>query len=293
MRDFNIKFGEAVAKFESAIHRFKIKKIVYRTIFRGRGLEFESYRNFGQEDDSSLIDWKATLRSNRLLAKQYIEERDLEVYFILDVSEGMIFGSRDKLKAEYAAEVVAALSHLIINSGDKVGLIMFNDGIVHFLPASRNTTQFGLFRKVLSDPNLYGGGFKCQHVLDHVLNVIKSPYAMMVLVSDFINFDLSCKNKLKMLSSKFETIALMIRDPLDNNLPKNAPQMVVQDPYSSNQMIVEPSLVADHYNAVVKKNKQILEDVFKKTDIDSVELVTDKSFVIPLVSFLKSRAGGP
>ena len=128
-----INFPRAISQFESAMHKFPVKKILYKSVFRGRGLEFESYRLHGDDDDVSLIDWKASLRANEMLAKQYVEERRLNVYFLVDVSNSMLFGSSDKLKAEFTAEFVASLSHLVVGSGDNIGLVMFSDEVVKII----------------------------------------------------------------------------------------------------------------------------------------------------------------
>ena len=89
-KKYNIKlvvnFPRAVAQFEDAMQKFPVKKILYKNIFRGKGLEFDSYRTFEPDDDSSLIDWKASLRAKQILAKRYIEERKLNVYFLVDVT---------------------------------------------------------------------------------------------------------------------------------------------------------------------------------------------------------------
>ena len=115
-----VDFAKVVSELERVMKKFKLKRILYRTIFRGKGLEFDRYRDFNPDEDASSIDWKASLKANTLLARQYIEERDLDFYFVVDVSNSMMFGSSDKLKAEYAAEIVAALGHLILNSNDNL-----------------------------------------------------------------------------------------------------------------------------------------------------------------------------
>ena len=84
----------------------------YKSVFKGRGLEFAGYRPYSTTDDASLIDWKATARTGDVLVREYIEERNLNIIFLFDVSDSMLFGSTDKLKAEYAAELVASLSSI-------------------------------------------------------------------------------------------------------------------------------------------------------------------------------------
>lgn len=287
---FSIKFSEAVSNFESAIKKVPVRKILYRTIFRGKGLEFDTYKTVEQSDDASVIDWKASLRANELLAKKYIEERDMNFYFLVDVGNSMLFGSGEKLKAEYAAEVVAALSHLILGTRDKAGLILFNDKVIKILPPSNGRTQFYIMTQFLNDSSLYGGGFDLNNVTKYLLQHVKTEHNVFFLVSDFLSFDETYQRNLLLLSTRFETVAVMVRDPFDENLPKTSLQFAIQDPHSSQQMILDPNLATQRYRESVVMQKNMIRGVFRKTRIDCIELSTDKTFVIPLVSFLKRRA---
>ncbi|MFH1521333.1 MAG: DUF58 domain-containing protein [archaeon] len=289
---FLLNFPKVISEFENAMHKFPVKKILYKVIFRGKGLEFDSYRNFSPDDDASFIDWKASLRANDLLAKKYIEERDLNIYFLVDVSNSMLFGSTNKLKAEFVAEFVVSLSHLIIGSGDNIGLVMFSDDVVKILRPAKGKNQFALFMKFLSDSSLYGGGFDLNKAIEHVLRMVNSPYTVFILVSDFIKTKKDSARELRLMGSKFETLAVMIRDPLDENLPETKYQFSVQDPYSHKQMILDPDIAAKMYRKNVIKQKGILKEMFKHSGIDLLELITDKGLVIPLSTFLKQRATG-
>ena len=283
-----IDFAHAIAEFESVMKKFRLRRILYRTVFRGKGLEFDNYRNFGPDEDASDIDWKASLRANTLLAKQYIEERDIDVYFVVDVSNSMVFGSSDKLKSEYAAEVVAALSHLVLNSNDNVGLIMWTNKAVRVIPPANSKNQIYLINNCLSDLTLYKGGFNFESMIEFLLKFIKSS-SVILLVSDFIHLNKSCEEPLKVLSTKFETVAIMVRDLLDEGLPSNMPQLVLEDPYSNNQILVDPKVASARYGVSALRQKHLVEKLFLESNIDLLGLTTDKSFVVPLVSFLKRR----
>jgi len=291
-RKFLINFPKAISEFENAMHKFPVKKILYNNIFRGRGLEFDSYRVFEPDDDATLIDWKASLKTNDVLARKYIEERDLNIYFLVDVSNSMLFGSSKKLKAEFTAEFIASLAHLIIGSGDKIGLVMFNDDVVKILRPSSNKNQFALFTKFLSDPNLYGGGFDLDKSIKYVLKTIKSSYTVFIVVSDFIKTRKDNIGSLRLIGSRFETLAVMIRDPLDENLPKTKYQFAIQDPYSGRQMILDPEVAAERYHKIVIKQKEMIKQMLKRSKIDLLELMINEGFAIPVSGFLKKRAMG-
>ena len=288
--EFKVNFPGAIAALEAALHKFSVKRILYDKLFRGRGLEFDSYRQFESFDDADMIDWRATLRANEFLAKKYIQERDLHVYFLVDVSNSMLFGSGDKLKSEYVAEMVCALSHLIFTSGDRIGLVMFNGDIIKVLHPSNSKNQFSLFMKYLSDSSLYGGSFDLNKAIEHVLGLVKFPYTVFFVVSDFIKVRKDSERSLRLMGSKFETVAVVVRDPMDEKLPKTGHQLSLQDPYSGRQMVMDPSISADRYEKLAMRQKAGLKDVFKKSQIDCLELMTDKSFAYPTSTFLKVRA---
>lgn len=289
---FVLNFPKAIASFENAMQKFPVKKILYRSIFRGKGLEFDSYRAFEPDDDSSMIDWKASLRANQLLAKKYIEERDLNVYFLVDVSNSMLFGSGSKLKAEFAAEFVASLSHLILGSGDKIGLVMFSDKVVKILRPSSGKNQFALFTRALSDSSLYGGGFDIDKAIDFSLRNINTPYTIFILVSDFIKTKKSNLRDLKLIGNRFETLAVVIRDRLDENLPRTKFQFSIQDPYSGRQMILDPEIASERFRQSAIRQKNLVFQMFKDSNIDHIELKTDENFSVPLSSFLRGRSKG-
>ena len=283
-----VEFAKTISAFESAMKKFKLKRILYRTVFRGKGLEFDRYRDFEPGSDASTIDWRASLKANTLLARQYIEERDLDFYFVVDVSSSMMFGSSDKLKAEHAAEVVAALTHLVLNSNDNVGLILWTDKAIKVIPPTNSKNQLYLINDALSNIELYGGKFNFETLVEFLLKLIKSS-SVIVLVSDFIHLDKHCEEPLGVLSAKFETIAVMVRDILDEGLPSDLPPIVLEDPYSSNQILVDPKIASARYGISTLRQKRLVEKLFLDSNIDLLELTTNESLVVPLVSFLKGR----
>ncbi len=289
-KKFELNFPKAISEFESALKTFQLQKVVYRRLFRAKGLEFNSYRKFEPDDDAALIDWKASLRANDLLAREYIEEGDKEIYFILDVSNSMLFGSNKKLKSEYAAEMFAALAHLILTSRDKVGLIMFSNNLVKIIRPGNGLKHFFILSKFVSNPELYGGGMDLEQALLEVFKLVQSSYAAVIIISDFIHIKTNFARILRMISLKYETIALMVRDKFDEELPNIAQQLVIQDPYSKKQLVIDQKLVSKRYNENALRQKQKMEKIFQESGVDYLDLKIDKSFVIPLVAFLKSRA---
>lgn len=286
-----VDYVKAVSQFERAMKKFEVKRIIYRSLFKAKGLEFDSYRTFDADDDASRIDWKASLRANDLLVRSYVEEGDLDIYFVVDVSSKMLFGSENKLKAEYAAELVISLSHLILDSDDNPGIIMFNDRAVKLIRPSRSKNQLRIMDKFLSDPELYGGEFNFKNAIEYVLKTVKSKFSVVIFLSDFIHLKKDFEKDMRLLTAKFEALAFMIRDPIDDSMPRTSQQFILEDPSSGRQMVVNPSMIAEEYMVNALRQKLAVKKLLQESDVDILELHTNHEFVMPLVSFLKSRVG--
>jgi uncharacterized protein (DUF58 family) len=228
MEKLKADIGNSVADLQSYVKDFELKVKLYKSLFKGKGIDFDGYRDYAPGDDASVIDWKASKRSNSILVKQYVEEKNAKVTFAIDVSKNMLAGSTSKLKAEYNAEVVASLTYLMLKSGYKVGFILFGDEIVNYFEPSKKMDQFYLIIDYLTNPENYSGRAKYDKMADYVLNNTAKSDAI-ILVSDFIDFDKNIENKLGLLSNNTEILALMIRDPLDNSLPNYNGEIVFED----------------------------------------------------------------
>jgi uncharacterized protein (DUF58 family) len=290
MYQMNVDVLELAKKVNIALSILVENKIIsrYRSVFRGKGLEFDGYRLYTSNDDSQLIDWKATVRSNQTLVKQFHEERNLNVNFLIDVSSSMVFGSGDKLKCEYAAELIASLSNFILIAGDNVGLFLFNDNITTTLPCKGGKNQFYMILKTLVDSKQYGGGYDLPGALHHILSTGKKK-SLLFIVSDFIGLNAGWEETVKLASGKFDVIGVMIRDPRDRQLPRNVGQVVISDPYSGRTMLIDPDEVGDDYEMYVKQEEENIERGFKNNNADFVMFPTDQPIVKPLVNFLKRR----
>lgn len=261
----------------------------YKSVFKGKGLEFSEYRPYDRNDDASMIDWKASKRSNQLLIRQYEEERDINVFFLVDCSSSMVFGSTKKLKNEYAAEVVASLSYSILDAGDSVGLAMFSDKIVRDIYPGKGKGHFYALMKNLTEPNHYGGGYNVGVVADFILNYLKQT-TVVIIVSDFIGLDEDSLEKLRFISTKFDTIGMMVRDPRDRELPDGVGQVVIEDPYSKQSLLIEPELIREVYEDEMKKQENHVEEIFLKNRSDFLLLPTDQSFIKPILNLFMGRA---
>ncbi len=286
----NVNVPRAITEFEAAAKEFELKEKLYRIIFRGKGLEFDKYRDYAPDEDATSIDWKASLRANKLIAKQYIEERDLNIVFVFDISENMLLGSADKLKCEYAVEIFAALAHLIISSNDRVGIVLFGDEIKNFIPPKGGTNQFFNIVDILSDPSTYSGGSRIDKLLKFILAYLGKNVDVVIFISDFIRMNDRVLNDLFLVSHKFESVAIMVRDMLDKTFPEIDRELVIEDPITKEQVLINPKMIKQIYEKSALERDRVVKSIFRKANIDLLELMTNKTFAFDLAGFLSERA---
>lgn len=261
----------------------------YKSVFRGQGIEFESYRTYNQDDDASLIDWKASNRAGQLLVKEFVEERNLNVFIMVDVSSSMIFGSHTILKNEYAAEVAASLCYAILNAGDNVGYALFSETIVAKEFPKRGPSQFYMFSKTLVDPSYYGGTFDLAEAMQFALHYLKSQ-SVVIVISDFIGLKGDWKKYMKLVSRKFDLVCISIKDPHDKTLPKEPGNVVVEDPFSDDQLVIDPSVLKSKYENYVRGEEKALQNYLREINAEYLDLDTSRPYVTPLMAFFRKRA---
>ncbi len=289
-KKLNADIPGSIALFQSVMRSFELKRKLYRTIVRGRGLEFNGFREYTPQDDAKQIDWKASKRANQLLVREYIEEENLKIVLIIDVGDNMVFGSTEKLKCEYAAEVVAALSNLILTSRDRVGYMFFSDRVKEYVTPSRGDKHFWGFMNTLTDASLYGGVSNIEKALEFAMKYVDHSVSSIVIISDFIKLSQKAKDDLAIISKKYETMAIMIKDPLDKTLPDIPGEVIIEDTASKQRILINPQIAKKSYERYTLEQEKEVKKTFRERGIDLIELTTDKPFVADLAIFLKERS---
>ena len=263
----------------------------YRILFRSSGLEFAGYKEYVPgEDDASKIDWKASLKSNKIYVKQYEEERNLNLFILFDSSSSMLFGTQEKLKSEYAAIVAGTLAFAGVEVGDNIGFAMFNEKIVNFLEPIQDITQYYQILRLLSDKKNYGGSCKMQEALSFVLNNVHERTALFI-ISDFIGVG-DMEDGIKMCAGKFDKVfGLMIRDPKDEFLPKEIGYVSFSDPFSNKVITVNIDKIKDKFEEAAKRQSQLVEKAFLDAGAGFIKIYTDKPFAEPMIKYLQFIEG--
>jgi len=213
---------------------------------------FESFRDYSNSEDAASIDWRASSRAGKLLVREYLEERNLEVFFLVDSSYSMVFGSEKKLKHEFAAELISSMAFAILQKGDSVGLGMFCENVRAFVPPSHGMVQYRKLLRQLTDPKNYDGPCDFGEATRLCMQRLK-PNTIIFLITDFLQIEDGWEQPLKVASRKFELIPLLIRDPRDSELPQGVGQIMVENAYTGEQMLVDASSIREQYSRVSKE----------------------------------------
>lgn len=290
-RKLNLDIAGAVSELEILLKKVLPKNVMYQLLL-SKGLEFDGYRDYSQTDDAVNIDWKASVRGKKLLVRKYIEERDLKFMLIVDVSDNMVFGSTEKLKCEYVAELSAALAHLILTTGDRIGFVLFNDEIVKMRLPELGVKQFEIFVDYLSNPSTYGRKADLNKVLEVLIESLNRDTSMLFFISDFIKVNESYKKNFELLASLFETAAIIVRDPLDKSFPELNKEVVIENPETGEKLLINPKIAKRIYEKNAAMQLNLVKQIFRDFNIDFLELSTDKPFFEEFAGFLKERIRG-
>ncbi|HEX55221.1 MAG TPA: DUF58 domain-containing protein [Candidatus Altiarchaeales archaeon] len=260
----------------------------YQILFRGSGIEFAGLREYvPEQDDATKIDWKASLRAKKLYVKQFEDERDLDVYILLDVSNSMLLGTQEKLKSEYAAVVAGTLAYAAVESGDNVGFAMFNDDIIIALDPVGDISQYYKILRLIVDPRNYGGNCDLGKSLSYLINMV-ADRTILFIISDFIGIGDGWEDALKMIGGKLDRVlGIMIRDIRDTFMPPGMGCMRFSDPFSDNVLSVNTDKIREKFEKLAKEQETKVESEFRNSGLGFVKIYTTKPFVKPLISQLE------
>jgi uncharacterized protein (DUF58 family) len=259
----------------------------YASGFKGKGFEFDGFRKYTFADDASRIDWKTSARSDRLLIKEFVEERNIDVFFVVDVSSKMMLGSTKRLKTEYVADLVASLAHTILRAGDRVGLMLFSDKVTKIVYPTNGMKHFHSLSDSLSNLSFYGGGCEIKKAMDELTRILNKG-SIVFLISDFIT-DENLESSLKYAGQKFDLTAIVVRDPIDMELPTGIGQIMIQDPTYGEKILVTPKRIAPYYASEAKAHLRDVKKSFFKSNVDLIELSTKRPFINKLIEFFEWR----
>ena len=263
----------------------------YHSMFKGQGMEFDEVRAYQPGDDIRTIDWNVTARTGHPYVKRYVEEREITVFFLVDLSASGSFGSCKKLKNEIAAEFCALLAFSAIKNNDKVGLIVFTDTIELFIPPAKGTSHvLRLIRELLyfdSGRKQQSPGTDIALALDYLGRVLQKR-GVVFLVSDFL--DQGFEKPLGALARRHDLIAVTVSDLREFSLP-NVGLLELEDAETGITVLVDTGSheTRNRYEYLAREKEDQLRSLFMSKGVDHIQLFTDRDFVLDLVKFFRKR----
>lgn len=260
----------------------------YRSVFKGRGIEFAGIREYVRGDEYRSIDWKVSARTGKLNIKEHIEERELQVVVAVDLSGSMAFGSGAREKRETAVEFAAAIGMSAGRNNDRFGICLFTDSVEKAIaPIKGRTHLLRMIRELLyyvpvnkaSDP---------RPALDHLNRTLRHR-SVVFLVSDFLELP-SWERELKITAAHHDLILVRVRDPREETVP-DVGLIEIEDPETGEETLWDTS--SPEVRRFLEQRKNAADTALKQAagrlGLDTVTLQAGESVVKPICGLFASR----
>lgn len=259
----------------------------YHSVFKGQGMNFDEVREYQPGDDVRLIDWNVTARMNHPFVKKFVEERELTLLLIVDLSASGVFGSTVQSKRELAGEIACVLAFSAIRNNDRVGLILFTEDVEKYIaPRKGERHVLRVIREILYfDPHQRGTNL--DSTVEFLLR-ITSRKSIVVLISDFLTeFDTSI---LRHVNKKHDLVAIQIVDPNEMQLP-DVGRIALEDAETGEIMEINTSDVG--IRSTFARRREYWQDELKKNlrmlGIDLIKITNGQPYAGELEKFFKQR----
>ena len=262
----------------------------YRSLFTGHGYDLAEVREYQPEDDVRYIDWNVTARMNTPYVRQYIEDREITAWLLLDVSPSVDFGTANARKRDLLVDFTAALSRLLTRHGNRVGAVLFSGGVDEVIMpgGGPNQTLRIVHQLTRPDRERSSGVTQLGPVLDRAAQTMKRR-SLVFIVSDFIaapGWDAS----LARLAQRHEVLSVWLQDPREELIPAIGP-LVLEDSETGQQVYVDTSDKGfqARFRALVQERRLTLERTFARHGVDALRLTTEGDLVQEIVRFAHAR----
>jgi len=293
---------ETVRRVEIRTNRLVNDMMVgaYLSHFKGRGMDFEELRDYIPGDDVRDIDWNVTFRMGRPFVKRFRDERELGVILAVDISASGTFGSAQRSKREFAAEIAATLAYSAARSSDKVGLLLFSDRVELFLPPRKGRKHIlRIIREMLT--------FEPKHKATSIpaaltfLNHVLQRRSIVFLLTDFLHsFESSAGSQagrdmvqeIGMTNARHDLVCVHLHDPRESQLP-NAGLLTIEDAETGELLELDSAraTVRDTYAATNAERLAELDRALRRASVDTLRFSTNESFAQTQQRFFETRRG--
>ena len=262
----------------------------YRTLFYGFGVDFADLREYQPEDDVRYIDWNVTARMNTPFVRQYVEDREITAWFLLDLSPSVDFGALRNQKRTVLVDFVTTMARLLTRHGNRVGAIFFDSHIEKVIPARGGRLQvLRLVNDLLKQPALPKAPFtNLGQLFSGALNSIRKR-SLVFIVSDFISAP-GWERPLNLLNRRHEVLAVRLWDPREVDMPDIGP-IILEDAETGEQLYVDTHdrKFRARFSAAARQREANLNQAFKQAGVDALSLSTEEDLVAALVRFATIR----
>ena len=262
----------------------------YHTLLRGFGLDFAGLREYQHEDDVRYIDWNVTARMGTPYVRQFSEDRDMNAWFLVDLSPSTGFGSWQHNKRDISSQFVALLARLLSQHGNRAGAMLYGSIVDTVIPPRCDRRQVLHLLHLMRHRPVLGavGPTRLDVLLRRAAETLKRRSAMF-LVSDFIS-EPGWEKPLAQLAQRHDVVAVHVTDPLEQALPDMG-LITMEDPETGEQLFVDTSNKGfrQRFEALAIENQRVLQATFSRLGVDALTLRTDQSLLDSVVNFAQRR----
>ena len=262
----------------------------YRSLFYGFGLDLADLREYQPGDDIRYIDWNVTARINTPYVRQYVEDRDITAWFLLDLSPSVDFGTVNSLKRDCLINFVTVMARLLTRHGNRVGAMLYGSRVERIIPARGGRLQvLRLINDLLKQPRLERSPMTdLNTLLAAAFNFIRRR-SLVFVVSDFISTP-GWERPLGLLSQRHEVLAVRLWDPREAEMP-DIGSVVLEDAETGEQLYVDTHdrKFRVRFQEAAERRQAALGSAFRRAGVDVLSLSTEDDLVRSIVSFASLR----
>lgn len=274
----------------------------YQSVFKGRGMAFEEVRQYQPGDDIRLIDWNVSARMNEIYVKLFVEEREMTVMLLVDMSASGLFGTREQTKREVAAEMAAVVAFSAIKNNDRVGLIIFTDMVEKFVPPKKGKKHV---LRVITEILSYQPRSRRTEIAAGLefLGRVTKRRSVAFLLSDFLIAPPAgerpdprrhavperLEHAVRVVAQKHDLIPVTITDPLEEELPKVGFLNLVDFETGEEVAFDTSGPERAAHAAYVSRAREFRQRMFRRLKIDYINVRTDRDYLPAMVDFFKAR----
>ena len=267
----------------------------YRSLFRGNGIDLVDLREYQPGDDVRAIDWNVTARMDTPYVREYVEDREVTAWFLLDLSPSVDFGSVDteRVKRTVLIDFVATMARVLTRRGNRVGAILYDTQVERVLPARGGRDQvLRMIDDLLRQPRLTHAPFTDLGPLLQAGNNAVKRRSLVFVISDFISLP-GWERPLSLLNRRHEVLAVRLTDPREVELPDVGP-LIMEDAETGEQLYVDTHDAGFRRRFVEAARRREIDvnAAFKRAGVEALSLSTDEDLVRAIVRMATLRRRG-